>query len=56
MTRVAWVIGGLAWVVERVALVVLLIGGLGMVLSTLAGMTEIVGVQILGSPCPGRAS
>jgi TRAP-type C4-dicarboxylate transport system permease small subunit len=53
MTRVAWVIGGLARVVERVALVVLLIGGLGMVLSTLAGMTEIVGVQILGIPVPG---
>lgn len=47
------ILSPIAWLIERVALVVLLVGGLGMILSTLAGMTEIVGVQLLGIPVPG---
>lgn len=52
-SRIMRVIDPLAWLLERVALAVLLIGGLGMVLATLAGMAEIIGVQIIGIPVPG---
>ena len=51
--RILRVIEPLAWVVERVALAVLLVGGLGMVLATLAGVAEIIGVQMLRMAVPG---
>lgn len=39
--------------VERLALVVLLIGGLGMLMSMFLGVADIVGTQILSIPVPG---
>lgn len=43
----------IAWLIERVALAVLLVGGIGMVLSVLAGVAEIIGTQLLRVPVPG---
>ncbi|MDH3667746.1 MAG: TRAP transporter small permease [Paracoccaceae bacterium] len=40
-------------IIERVALVVLLIGGLGMLLSMFLGVADIVGTQVLHVPVPG---
>ena len=39
--------------VERLALAVLLIGGLGMLMSMFMGVTDIVGTQVLNTPVPG---
>lgn len=38
---------------ERVALAVLLVGGLGMLISMFLGVADVIGTQILDSPVPG---
>ena len=43
----------LSQIVERLALIVLLIGGLGMLFSMFLGVADIVGTQILLIPVPG---
>jgi len=43
----------LARIVERLALIVLLIGGLGLVLSSLLGVADVVGTQGFNAPIPG---
>jgi len=43
----------LAHLLERVALVVLLVGGLGMLLSMFLGVADVVGTQVFHSPVPG---
>ena len=43
----------LARIVERIALFVLLIGGIGMLLSMFLGVADVVGTQMLRSPVPG---
>ena len=43
----------LSQIVERLALIVLLIGGLGMLISMFLGVADIVGTQILLIPVPG---
>lgn len=43
----------LARVLERLALIVLLIGGLGMLMSMFLGVADVVGTQILHVPVPG---
>jgi TRAP-type C4-dicarboxylate transport system permease small subunit len=40
-------------IVERLALIVLLIGGLGMLMSMFLGVADIVGTQVLLIPVPG---
>lgn len=40
-------------IVERLALAVLLIGGLGMLMSMFLGVADIVGTQVLNAPIPG---
>ncbi len=40
-------------IIERIALIVLLIGGLGMLLSMFLGVADIVGTQVLHVPVPG---
>lgn len=42
-----------AHVLERLALAVLLVGGLGMLMSVFLGVADIVGTQILKVPVPG---
>ena len=43
----------LSRIVERIALIVLLIGGIGMLLSMFLGVADVVGTQMLKSPVPG---
>ena len=43
----------LSHLLERVALAVLLVGGLGMLLSMFLGVADIVGTQVLSVPVPG---
>ncbi|WP_420394301.1 TRAP transporter small permease subunit [Acuticoccus sp.] len=43
----------LSLLVERLALVVLLVGGLGMLMSMFLGVADIVGTQLLAVPVPG---
>jgi len=43
----------LSYLLERVALAVLLIGGLGMLMSMFLGVADVVGTQVLHSPVPG---
>jgi TRAP-type C4-dicarboxylate transport system permease small subunit len=43
----------LAKALERLALWVVLIGGVGMAIATLLGTADVVGTQILGRPVPG---
>jgi TRAP-type C4-dicarboxylate transport system permease small subunit len=38
---------------ERLALIVLLIGGIGMIMSTFLGVADVVGTQVLNVPVPG---
>ncbi|WP_340254941.1 TRAP transporter small permease subunit [Roseobacter sp. HKCC-CH-9208] len=38
---------------ERLALIVLLIGGVGMIMSTFLGVADVVGTQVLNVPVPG---
>lgn len=40
-------------VVERVALAILLVGGLGLIASTVLGTADVVGTQVFGVPVPG---
>lgn len=40
-------------ILERLALVVLLIGGLGMLMSMFLGTADVVGTQVFGRPVPG---
>ena len=42
-----------ASIIERIALAVLLLGGLGMIASTLLGTADVVGTQFLKHPVPG---
>lgn len=42
-----------ARVIERIALVVLLLGGVGMIASTLLGTADVIGTQFLSHPVPG---
>jgi TRAP-type C4-dicarboxylate transport system permease small subunit len=42
-----------AHLVERLALVVLLVGGVGMLMSMFLGVADVVGTQILSVPVPG---
>lgn len=44
---------GIEKIVERLALVVLLIGGVGMLMSMFLGVADIVGTQVLRKPIPG---
>ncbi len=46
-------LGVLAWVLERVSLFVLLVGGIGTIIAMLMGVMEIVGNQIIGIAVPG---
>ena len=43
----------LPWVLERVSLFVLLVGGIGTIIAMLMGVMEIVGNQIIGIAVPG---
>jgi len=43
----------LAQILERVALFILLIGGVGMLASVFLGTADVVGTQFLGRPVPG---
>jgi len=43
----------LSRIVERLALVVLMIGGVGMLMSMFLGVADIVGTQVLSIPVPG---
>ena len=43
----------LSRIVERLALIVLLVGGLGMLFSMFLGVADIVGTQVLLIPVPG---
>lgn len=43
----------LSYAIERVALAVLLVGGVGMLMSMFLGVADVVGTQLLGSPVPG---
>jgi TRAP-type C4-dicarboxylate transport system permease small subunit len=38
---------------ERLALIVLMIGGVGMIMSTFLGVADVVGTQVLNVPVPG---
>ena len=42
-----------AYLLERIALAVLLVGGLGMLLSMFLGVADVIGTQLLHSPVPG---
>lgn len=44
---------GLSQVLERLALGVLLVGGVGMLLSMFLGTADVIGTQMLGYPVPG---
>lgn len=46
-------VGLIARVVERLAFAVLLVGGLGMLMSMFLGVADVVGTQILRVPVPG---
>jgi TRAP-type C4-dicarboxylate transport system permease small subunit len=43
----------LSHLLERVALAVLLVGGVGMLMSMFLGVADVVGTQVLKSPVPG---
>jgi TRAP-type C4-dicarboxylate transport system permease small subunit len=43
----------LAMIIERVALAVLLLGGVGMIASTLLGTADVIGTQVFSHPVPG---
>lgn len=43
----------LAKVIERLALAILLVGGLGLLISMFLGVGDIIGTQVLKSPLPG---
>ncbi|MGI9525151.1 MAG: TRAP transporter small permease subunit [Hyphomicrobiaceae bacterium] len=43
----------LAAIIERLALAILLIGGLGLLMSMFLGVGDVVGTQLLQSPLPG---
>ena len=43
----------LAYLLERIALAVLLVGGIGMLMSMFLGVADVVGTQMLRSPVPG---
>ena len=43
----------IGFVIERLAVTVLLIGGLGMLMSMFLGVTDVVGTQVLHIPIPG---
>ncbi len=43
----------LSTLTERIALVVLLVGGIGMLLSMFLGVADVVGTQVLLTPVPG---
>ncbi len=46
---------GLARLLEPVALAILLVGGLGLIVSTFLGAADVVGTQVFGAPVPGAA-
>lgn len=48
-----FVVNPLSRIVERLALIVLLVGGLGMLFSMFLGVADIVGTQVLLIPVPG---
>lgn len=43
----------LSYLVERTALAVLLVGGLGMLIAMFLGVADVIGTQLLRSPVPG---
>ena len=43
----------LSKIIERIALLVLLVGGIGMLLSMFLGVADVIGTQALKSPVPG---
>ncbi|MEM9357357.1 MAG: TRAP transporter small permease [Pseudomonadota bacterium] len=43
----------IAKIIERLALVILLIGGLGLLMSMFLGVGDVIGTQFLASPLPG---
>jgi len=51
--RAADLMQTLSRIIEPVALAILLIGGLGLIVSTLLGAADVIGTQAFGEPVPG---